>query len=284
MRDALHVPDNLRHHGVTDDLDLGIREGALLEELGGSEIVAPVHQVHLARVAREVVGFFDGGIATTHDGESLTLEERAVTYRAVGNALSSKFLFAGHAQLDRSAAGGEDHGLRAVGGPAGCLHVEPAVGVSLDSLDRVGDDLGAELFRMLGHLLRQLPALDALEADVVFDQIGVEQLPARRAALDRDRVEHATAGVERGAQPGRAGAYDDHVVDECGTIRHAFRNSNRGGSPSPARARASRARNCTVSNSMSGCCGPASFSSAAAPTTTVPWRFPRARCSSAAAA
>src|SRR6266576_5601140 len=61
-------------------------------------------------------------------------------------------------------------------------------------------------------------------------------------------------------------------------------NSNRGGFPSPARARASCARNSTISYSISGCGGPASFSSAAAPTTTVPWRFPRARCRRAAAA
>src|SRR5712664_4252170 len=284
MRDATRVAGDLGHDGVADDLDLRVREGALLQKLGGAEFVTAVHQMHFARVARDIIGFFDGGVTAPDDGEALALEEGAVAHRAVRNSLAGKFLLARHPEFDGCATGGEDYRLTAIAVAAGGLDVEPAVGVPADPLDGIGHDLGAELLRMFGHLLRQLPPLDALEADVVFDEVGVEELSTRRAALDRDRVEHATAGVERRTQPRGAGAYDDHVVDECGTVRHTSRNSSRGGSPSPARARARCARNCTVSNSISGRCGPTSFSSAAAPTTTVPWRFPRARCNSAAAA
>src|SRR5213594_982077 len=270
MRDALRVPDDFGHYGVADDLDLGVRKSPLLQQLGGAEFIAAVYQVHLARVAREVVGFLDRGVAASDDGEALTLEERAVAHRAIRDALSRILSFARDAELDGCATGGEDHRLATVGVASRGVHVEPAARVPADPLDRVGHDLGAELLGVLGHLLRQLPALDALEADVVFDEIGIEQLSTRRAALDRDRLEHAAVRVQRGTQPRRACAHDDHVVDECGTVRHASRNSSRGGAPSPARARAKCARNATVSNSMSDRCDPASFSSAAAPTTTVP--------------
>src|SRR3989441_6934903 len=272
MRDALRVAGDFRYDRVADDLDLRVRERALLQKLGGAELVTAMHQVHLARVAREIVGFLDGGVAAPDHGEALALEERTVTHRAIRDTLAGKLLFPGHAELDGCATGGEDHRLTAIAVAARGLDVEPAVGVPRDSLDGIGHDPGAQLLRVFGHFLRPLPPPDALEADVVFDEVGVEELSARRTALDRDRVEHATARVKRRTQPCRAGAHDDHVVDECGTVRHTSRNSSRGGSPSPARARAKCARNCMVSNSISGCCGPASFSSAAAPTTTMPWR------------
>src|SRR5262249_33113537 len=284
VRHALAIAGDLGHYGVANDVDLGIRERAILDDLGRPEFVAAMHQVHFARVPRQVIGFFDGGVAASYHREALPLEERAVADGAVGHALARIFLFAGNSQLRRRAPGGQDHGLAAIRIAAGRLDVEPAVGMAMDAIDRVGDDVGADLLGVLGHLLRQLPPLDALEADVVLDEVGVEELTARRAALDRDRLEHAAPGVHRGAEPRGAGADDDDVVGECCALRHVLVNSSRGGSPSPARARANCARNCTVSNSIAGCCGPASFASAAAPTTTVPWRFPRARCSSAAAA
>src|SRR5439155_26214944 len=61
-------------------------------------------------------------------------------------------------------------------------------------------------------LLRELPPLDALEADVVFDQVGIEKLAARRAALEEEGFHHTAPGVHRGAQPGGPRTHDDHVV------------------------------------------------------------------------
>ena len=51
-----------------------------------------------------------------------------------------------------------------------------------------------------------------LEARVVVDPLGVEQLAAGHAALQHDRVQHAATGVQRGAHPGRPRADDDQVV------------------------------------------------------------------------
>src|SRR2546426_6289656 len=48
--------------------------------------------------------------------------------------------------------------------------VEPGVVGLADLQHGVGDDHGAELLRVVGHLLRQLPPSDALEADVILDR------------------------------------------------------------------------------------------------------------------
>src|SRR5207247_2899038 len=52
--DVLHaflVADDFRHGRVPNHLDLRIREGAVLEYLGGAGVVATVDVIHYARVA-----------------------------------------------------------------------------------------------------------------------------------------------------------------------------------------------------------------------------------------
>src|SRR6266566_4455007 len=284
MLDPRAVADDLEHPLVPHHFDLGVRERPLLENLGGTQLVAAVHDVHLARVAREVIGLFDRGIAATHDRQHLALEEGPVADGAVGDALAGILPLPGHAELHRRPAGGEDHRRGAIQPLVGREDVEQPVGGLADLLYGVGDELGAELPGVIREHPGELPALDALEPDVVLDEVGVEQLPAGRAALDRDRLEHAATRVQRGAEASGPGADDDDIVGVAVFSHRLFVNSKCGGSASPANARASWARNATVSNSTSGCWGPISFPSAAAPTATTPWRFPRPRCSSAAAA
>src|SRR6059036_2667674 len=77
------IPLDLHHLLVPDHLDLRIREGPLLQDLRGPELVAPVHDVDLARVAGEIVRLLHRGVAPADDGEHLALEERAVAHRAV---------------------------------------------------------------------------------------------------------------------------------------------------------------------------------------------------------
>ena len=65
--------------------------------------------VHLLGVAREKVRLLDGGVATADDGDALIAEERAVADRAVRDALARVLQLARDAELDRRAAGGDDH-------------------------------------------------------------------------------------------------------------------------------------------------------------------------------
>src|SRR5207245_2028776 len=141
--------------------------------------------VHLGRVARELAALLDGAVAPATAGGHFTLEERAVAHRAVRNTFPGVFLLSRHTELDRGPARRENHGRRAIGFPPGRGDVEPAVLRLADPFHAVGDDLGPELLGMLGHLLGQLPALDALEPDVVLDQVRVQELAAGRATLNR---------------------------------------------------------------------------------------------------
>src|SRR5207237_5767115 len=117
------------------------------------------------------------------------------------DALAGVLPLAGNAEFDGRSTGCEDHGLAAIGFAARGCHIEPAIGVSVNALDRVGHDLRPELPRVLGHFLRELPPLDALESDVVFDPIGVRQLTACYSPLNGEAAEHAAARIQSSAQP-----------------------------------------------------------------------------------
>ena len=60
---------------------------------------AAVDDVDLGRVAGEVVGFFDRGVATAHDRDDFVLEEGAVAHRAVGDAAAGKLELARNTEL-----------------------------------------------------------------------------------------------------------------------------------------------------------------------------------------
>src|SRR5207245_9050997 len=154
----------LEHALVPDHLDLGVREHALLEDLRSTEPVAAVHHEHFARVAREIVRLFDGGVAAAHDREHLALEERAIAHRAIRDALARVLQLARNAQLHRRATGGEDHGGSAMGAAVRGDDVEPGVVGLADLQHGVGDDHGAALLRVVGQPLRPAPPSASLDA------------------------------------------------------------------------------------------------------------------------
>src|SRR5207244_6157609 len=77
VMDTALGPLDLEHLLVPDHFDLGVRKRALLDDLGRAEPVAPVHDVDLGRIAREVVGLFDRGVSAPHHGQHFTLEVSA---------------------------------------------------------------------------------------------------------------------------------------------------------------------------------------------------------------
>src|SRR2546430_7602664 len=107
---ALDLDDALVPH----QLDLGVRERALLKDPRSAQLVAPVHDVYLGRVAGEIVGLLDGGVAAAHDGQHFTLEERAVAHRAVRDAFPRVLLLPRHTELHWGPAGRQNHGGRAL--------------------------------------------------------------------------------------------------------------------------------------------------------------------------
>ncbi|MGY3586152.1 hypothetical protein ACVIF9_004829 [Bradyrhizobium sp. USDA 4350] len=82
----------------------------------------------------------------------------------------------------------------------------------LQLVDEIGDDLGADMGRLLLHLLHQPGALDHIgEARIVLDVGGDGELPARLNALDQDRFEHRARRVDRCGVTGGAGPDDDDL-------------------------------------------------------------------------
>ena len=74
----------------------------------------------------------------------------------------------------------------------------------------VGDDFGADMLRLLLHLLHQPGALDDVgEARVILDIGGDGELAAGLDALDQHRLQHGARGIDRGGVTGGAGADDD---------------------------------------------------------------------------
>src|SRR5207245_7108884 len=170
----LLIPLDLHDLLLPDHLDLRIREGPLLQDLRGPELVAPVYDVHLAGVAGEIVRLLDRRVPPPYHGEHLALEERAVAHRAVRHALPRILLLPRHAELHRRAAGREDHRRGAVHPAAGGAYLEYAVLTLAHALHHIGDDLRPEFLGMIVHLLRELPPLAALDSGAVIDQVGVQ--------------------------------------------------------------------------------------------------------------
>ena len=78
----------------------------------------------------------------------------------------------------------------------------------------VGDrHLDPELLRLAERAAHQRHAGNAgREAEIILDPRRGAGLAAERAAIEREHGQPLRAGIDRGGEPGRAGADDDHVV------------------------------------------------------------------------
>jgi len=126
--DLLHRCGGYRGHLVH-------AEQAVLQDLLGAEIVAPVDQAEVLREPGEEEALLERRIAAADDREVLTLEERAVADRAVRDAASVEFGLAGDLELRRLTADCDDHRVRAVG--RAVLHLDDLpVALAADLLHR----------------------------------------------------------------------------------------------------------------------------------------------------
>ena len=105
---------NIRKRGVPDEVDLGIGSGAVLHDLRGAELVAPVHEGDLAGELGEEGGFLHGRVAAAHHDELLVLEEESVTGGASGDPVSHQPAFGLEPQQLGRGAGGDDQGVARV--------------------------------------------------------------------------------------------------------------------------------------------------------------------------
>src|ERR1700730_8025904 len=212
QREPLHTVDSVDriHHGVREELDLGV-VARLIEQDGlGAEPVAAVDDRHRAGIAREEDGLLDGRVTAADHREVHVAEERAVTHGAVRDTAAGELLLSRNAQLAWVPAGGEDERGRAEQARRGADLLD-AVGARTDREHLPHHHFGAEMHRLLGHALGEVDAEDRMDPGVVFDQLGVEKLASGRLRLQKHGVLHVPSGVHRGSQPRGAGAHDGDV-------------------------------------------------------------------------
>jgi len=91
LNDVVHVP----HLVAVENLNLGIREHAILHRLRSAEFVAPVDQRDLGAEPGEVACFFHRRVAAADHGHRLAAEESAVADGTGRNTFVLELLFVG---------------------------------------------------------------------------------------------------------------------------------------------------------------------------------------------
>src|SRR5262249_23102376 len=187
---------DLTYLGVHDELDFRVGPRALLEDRLSAELTPAVDDVDLRGVARQEVALLQRRVASADNRQLLALEEGAITNGAVRAATPGDLCLSGRAQAPGQAAGRHDQGWRSQHLTA----VQPddlgPVGGHVDLLDALElADIEAELASVVEHLDGEVAAEDRLEAGIVLDHLGVEQLAAHRATLHQNAGELHSCGV-----------------------------------------------------------------------------------------
>ena len=155
-------------------------------------------------------------------GHFFLFEEGPITYGALRNAPALEFLFTGNAELLRLAAGGQDH---EVGEERAVIGLDDFLAALAPDRGDVGRlQLDAKLDRLVGHPLGKFRPGDMVEAWIVLDRLGVEQLPAWRSALQQHGLDPSPPGVQGGRQSRRTTANDGDVV--LVMVFHCLRGSH----------------------------------------------------------
>ena len=74
-------------------------------------------------------------------------------------------------------------------------------------------DHGPEAFHLFLHLIDETGSIDAYDAGIVLDPVGVVDLSAGDHLLEDERLEPVPGRIQGASQTGRARADDDHIID-----------------------------------------------------------------------
>src|SRR5690606_25710761 len=196
--------------GVHDDLHVRQRAGLALQDLIGTQGVAELQHSHVLDDTGQVDGCLDTGVATTDHRHALALEQRAVTVRAVGHALATVFLLAGHVHFAPAGTGGQDHRLAAQGSAAGQLDLDQAIAGQFGRA-LLGDNVNVVLLDFLLQAGNQFRAFGVGHGNDVLATHGIHYLAAE--ALGHQTGANALARSIDGCRgAGRTTADDQHFV------------------------------------------------------------------------
>ena len=99
---------DLGHHGVPDEVDLGMFGSTLLKKRAGAQLIAAMDDRHRRGVARDEQALFQGAVAAAHDDHLLVLEEPAVAGGAIGDTPAGQLILTRDLQLIRAGTGGDN--------------------------------------------------------------------------------------------------------------------------------------------------------------------------------
>ncbi len=203
--------DDLVDRMIPDDLDLGVLEQAVLQDLLRAEVVAPMDDGDALGEVGQEDRFLDGGVASADDHHFLALVEEAVAGGAGRDAVAFEVLFRGDAEPARLGAGADDQRVARIG-VAGLALEHKGAPLQIDLGDLVHDDFGADMLGLGAHLLHEPRPLDDIgEARVVLDVGGDGKLAARLRALDQQGVQHGARRVDGGRVARRARSEDQNL-------------------------------------------------------------------------
>ena len=137
-----------------------------------------MHQRHLGGEIGEEQRLLDRGIAAADHQDFLAAIEEAVAGGAGRHAVAAEFLLRRQIEPARLRAGREDQRVGEV--DVAGIAVEPERPPrEIDLVDVVGDELGADMGRLLLHLLHEPGALDDVgKARIILDVGGDGELAA----------------------------------------------------------------------------------------------------------
>jgi hypothetical protein len=192
--------------------------------LGRAQLAAPVDQVDFPREARQKQRLFSGAVAAADHRDILIAIERTVARGAGRHALAAEqFLFSGDAGHPRRCAGCDDHAARLDRTLRGDELARLAA--EIDRRDQHLLKASAELRGLLPQVVHQLETVDAFgKPGEILHFAGGRELAARLGALEDERIEVGSRGVDRRRQSGAAGA-DDHDILKGGS-GHALKLAN----------------------------------------------------------
>jgi len=198
--------------GVVEELDLGVGDGALEHDAGGSEVFGAIDDRDLGGEAGEEDRFFHGAVAASDDGDFFTAGEEAVAGGAGTDAEADEGLLGGEiepaggrsrrdderAGLDDVLAEGEGEGR----------------GGEVDRGEVGHAELGSEAGGLLLHVLNEFGTLDAFgPAGKVFYEGGDGELAAWLVALENEGLEVGAGCVDGSGEACAARAENDGVAD-----------------------------------------------------------------------
>ena len=205
--DVVDFLDRIGRH--ENDFVVGAR--AVEHDFRRAEFVAPVQQRHAFRELGQKRRFFHRRVAPANHDDFAVAEKGAIAGRASGNAEAQQVSLRFDPEHPRRGPGGDNQRLGLVGFfRDGDLERALA---QVHGRHGTGLELSAETLRLFSRAFDQLRSQNPFgKAGEVLNLGGQSELSAGLVAVQNERLQVRTSGIDGGGQPRAAATDDDHLV------------------------------------------------------------------------